>query len=351
MLAPITNITPLTIIHRERFLPSPGRVLARTGQQVNPKDVVAEANITPKHLMLDIAAGLAVTPANADQHIIRQVGDQIEEDDVIAGPVGRARRVFRSPVAGKVVVVGDGKVLLEQKSDWYQLKAGYSGTVVDVIPERGIAIETTGTPVQGVWGNGHVEFGMLQSKMNQVDAILTADMINASMRGNIIMGGYVKDRKVLEKARDIPLRALILASMDSALVPLAEQMDYPILLLEGFGHLPMSVSSFKLLATNQDRDIAINAEPGDTGIGKRPEVVIPLPPTGKEEVPPNALEFEVGQYVRVVKAPHMTFQGVIESIPMGKTAFPSGMKLEAANVRLDDGEEITVPLANLEVLA
>lgn len=351
MLAPITNISPLTIIHRERYLPSPGRVTAREGQRVNPKDIIADANIIPQHLMLDIAAGLAVPREDADRHIIRQVGDQVEEDDVIAGPVGRTKRVYRAPVAGKVVVVGDGKVLLEQKTGLFELKAGYSGVVVDVIPERGVAIEATGTLIQGAWGNGHVEYGMLQSQMKQAEELLSAGMINASMRGNIIMGGYVKDPEVLEKASDIPLRGLVLASMDSSLIPLAEEMDYPILLLEGFGRLPMSINSFKLLTTNQDRDIAVNAEPADINTGKRPELVIPLPSTGREELPPNALEFEVGQHIRVIRAPYLTYLGVIEAIPTGKIAFPSGLKLESAIVRLDDGEQITVPLANIEVLA
>ena len=74
MLAQVTHILPVTTIQRERMLPVPGRVLARKGQKVNPADVVAEAVVTPEHLLLDVGRGLGLLPEEADQYIKVEAG-------------------------------------------------------------------------------------------------------------------------------------------------------------------------------------------------------------------------------------------------------------------------------------
>ena len=113
MLANVTHILPLTTIRRERLLPIPGRVVVRQGQKVKPLDVIAEANLAPDHLLLQVARGLGLSSEEADQRIERHAGDEVVEGDVIASRGGIARRVVRSPASGRIVMVGDGLVLLE----------------------------------------------------------------------------------------------------------------------------------------------------------------------------------------------------------------------------------------------
>ena len=161
MLAPITHILPFTIIRRERVLPSRGKVLVRAGQRVNSLDVIAEANLRPEYLLLNVARGLGLSPERADQMIQCQAGDHLADGDMIAGPVGMARRVVRTPSDGQVVLVGSGQVLIEVASKPFQLKAGVPGEVVELIVDRGATVETSGALVQGVWGNGHIDFGVM----------------------------------------------------------------------------------------------------------------------------------------------------------------------------------------------
>lgn len=61
-LASTTYVIPLTTIFRRRMLPAPGRLLVRQGQKVAPNDIVAEANLSAEHVLLDVARGLSVSP-------------------------------------------------------------------------------------------------------------------------------------------------------------------------------------------------------------------------------------------------------------------------------------------------
>jgi len=56
------------------------------GQKVEGTDNIAEANITPKHIMFNIARGLKMPVDSSDQYINYEVGDRIVEGDMIAGP-------------------------------------------------------------------------------------------------------------------------------------------------------------------------------------------------------------------------------------------------------------------------
>ena len=261
MLASVTHVLPVATIRRERLMPTDGRIIARRGQQVNPSDIVAEAVLRPEHLLLDIGLGLGLSPKEADHYIQPRAGDEVGEGDVIAGPVGIGRRVVRAPKSGTVVVAGGGQVLMELEGEYSELKAGYSGVVADIIDERGVIIETTGSLIQGVWGNGKVNFGLLNILAKAADELITPDMMDVSLRGAVVMAGYCEDEKVLRSAEEVPIRGLILASMASTLIPAAMSVNYPILLVEGFGKLAMNQEAFSILSTNSRNEVAVNAEP------------------------------------------------------------------------------------------
>ncbi len=349
MLAPIIQISPTTKIRRQRKLPIPGKVVVRQGQKVEARDVIAEAIIAPEHIMLNIARSLRVHQETADDLIQRTAGETINKDDLIAGPAGITQRVVRAPRSGRIVVAGDGLVLMQVDSKPFELIAGMPGTVTDLIPDQGAVIETNGALVQGIWGNGHTEFGLMQAKLAAPDERFTVDQLDVSLRGAIILAGYCADSEVLQKAADIPLRGLIFASMDSALIPLAEEMPYPLLVLEGFGYHPMSGIGYNVLTTNSGKEISLNAEQLDINKGLRPEIVIPLDVSREPDDAPSSIdEFDLGNTVRISRAPYTGKIGTIAALPRKSITFPSGIRANGAEVVLENDERTTVPLANLE---
>ena len=106
---------------------------------------------------------------------------------------------------------------------------------------------------------------------------------------SVILGGYCDDPKSLRNAADIPVKGMILSSMSGSLVPLAKKMPYPIVVLRGFGFQPLNSASFKLLTTNQNREVSINAISFDHFSGTRPEIIIPL---SSSQDPNHPLETE-----------------------------------------------------------
>ncbi len=350
MISPITHYLPVTNVRRARLLPIPGRVTVRKGQKVGATDVVAEANLAPEHLLLEVGRGLGLPANKADTFIQRRAGEEVGEGDLIAGPVGIARRVIRSPRAGRVVLAGGGQVLIEVDSRPFELKAGVPGIVTDLVPDRGVVIETTGALVQGVWGNGRIDVGLLSVVARSPQDNLTADRLDVSQRGLVILGGHCESQDVLTNAADIPLRGLILSSMASDLVPVATRMNYPIILIEGFGIIPMNPIAYKLLSTNERREVAVVAEEWHRLSETRPEVIIPLPSSSQLPLPNETDHFNAGQQVRILAAPYKGMTGTLVGLRPGLVALPSGVRAYAADVRLENGESNVVPLANLEVL-
>jgi hypothetical protein len=350
MHAPITHILAGTSFRRERLLPMSGRVLARRGQMVSPVDVVAVAVLNPEHMLLDIARGLDTSASQADKLLQCKAGDEVGEGDILAGRLGMGRRVVRAPHPGQVMVAGEGQVLLQLDGQPQELKAGYPGQVVDLIGERGVIIEGTGALIQGVWGNGQINYGLLNIQTLTPDARLTAGQLDDSLRGTVIFGAICNDEDVLHAAEELPVRGLILASMDSALVPVAQRLSYPIVLIEGFGHLPLNPVAFKLLASCERCEVAVNAEAWNHLTGTRPEIVFPAPAQSIVELPLAGGGFSQGQRVRMTSRPYQGQLGTLAALHPDLTSLPSGLSAPAADVRLENGEIILIPLANLEIL-
>ena len=350
MLAPVTHILPITTIRRERLLPAPGKVLARKGQKVGATDVIARANLNPEHLLLDISRGLGVAEETADQLIQYKAGEKVSEGDVLAGPVGMTKRVVRAPNDGRVIIAGGGQVLLEVESAPFELIAGIPGTVTALLENRGVVIETTGALIQGVWGNNKVDYGLMYVLAEAPDDILDTDSIDISFRGSIIFGGYCGDAEVLKLAASLPLRGLILGCIDASLLPVAARMPFPVVVIEGFGRMEMNSAAFNLLATNERHDVVLNADHWDKYTGKRPEIMIPLPAPGNPFLPSDSGYFSVGKQVRILRKPHIGQVGKITDILPGMTVLQNGVLASAANVELESGEKVVIPLANLDVL-
>ncbi|MBM3150842.1 MAG: hypothetical protein FJZ96_01335 [Chloroflexi bacterium] len=350
MLAPLSHILPLTTIHRERLLPLAGRVTARLEQKVSPVDVVAEASLGREHVLLDVGQALGLPPEAAGKLVTCKVGERLEAGRVIAQGRGFVPLPVKVPREGRVVACGGGKVLLEVGEGTLELRAGLPGIVTRIIAGRGVEVTTHGALVQGVWGNGRVDLGLMLSMMTEPGEPLVASRLDVSFRGSVLLAGACSDPEALRNASDLPLRGLVLGSLSPALIGLAAQARFPVLVVDGFGNRPMNSAAYKLLASNARRECTVNAEPYDRATGTRPEVVIPLPISQEPPAPHLGEHFTPGQRVRLCRAPRLGEIATLVALKPGLTTVPSGLRVAAGEVRLEDGSQLVVPLANLEVI-
>jgi hypothetical protein len=256
----------------------------------------------------------------------------------------------RTPRQGRVVAISAGQVLLELEETSLKLLAGLPGMVVQTIPERGATIQTAGALVQGVWGNGQIDTGLMLNLNVSPEDALTAERLDASMRGSILMAGQCREVTMLQTAAELPVRGLILSSLSPELLPTARQLHFPILVTDGFAPRPMNSLAYRLLSSNNEREVAINAQPFDRYSGQRPEAIVPLPISKEPSPPPSTKALAPDQQVRILRAPHAGKIGSLIGLPAGLTAFPSGLNLQAAEIRLEDGEKVLIPLVNLEIV-
>jgi hypothetical protein len=345
-----THVSLLVVIRRQRTLPARGAINVRVNQKVSPADIIGRTTLAPAHYLFDIAHGLGLTPAKADRFLRREVDEKVGGGDILAGPVGWMRRVVRAPEEGRVVLQGDGRLLYEGLGEAFELQAGLPGTVIGIEPDLSATIETVGAIVEGIWGNGRQQFGVLRVATPNSATTLTPMDLNIDLRGAVAVAGRLEDSTIFHGLAALPVRGLICGSMPSALIPAAQACDLPIILTEGFGNIPMNSSVFELLATNVGREASLNAQQTDRWRGLRPEVIIPLPAVGSADVPAEAVQLVVGRRVRILRAPYAGREGSVVSLPEGLLPLPNGIRVACAEVELGETGLVRVPIANLDIL-
>mgnify|MGYP001171487437 FL=1 len=349
MLAPVTHMLALTHIRRQRLLPFPGQVMVRLGQSVKPADVIAQVPRPGSHLIVDVRRMLRLPPSvKMDQVLQVHQGDKVEKDMPLGEYEGMFTRIARAPEDGTVVMIQGGRVVLETAPEILHVFAEMSGEVTEIIPERGAWVETDGALLQGVWGNDHTISALLMTRMSSPDETLDVNRLDVSMRGGILAVGHCSNADVLRIATEIPLRGLILGSMTADLVPVAEKLTMPILVLEGFGKIPVNPLAYKILTSSDQREISLLAHRWTPYAANRPEVVIPL--NAAAEYPNDTAQFRPGQMVRVNTGKNAGRCGKLSQIRPGVRVFPSGLTAQAADLQMEDGTEICLPVANLDVL-
>lgn len=350
MPAPVTQVFPSLTVRQKRMLPAPGQVFVRKGQKVEAEEVLARVFLSPKHASLDLVRGLGRSAKEVERLVQREIGEKLSQGDIIAGPVGPAKRVVRAPEAGRIIQIKHGKVFFEIEPQPFELKAGFPGIVETIIGSRGVILQTNGAYIQGVWGNGKIGFGPLRVQAPRPEDVMVRERLDSSLQGCIVLAGYCDDPGVLQGASEIPLGGLILASMSSALIPEALESPFPLILTEGFGLLPMNIAAFTLLSQHDREEVSLLAEPFDRYAGTRPAIVIPDETEGMI-LPPREQNFFVpGVRVRVIHAPHRSQIGTFIALRPGMEILPNGIRAATGEIRLQNGTRVVLPLANLEIL-
>jgi len=349
-LLPVTHILPLTIVRRERQLPVPGTISARLNERVQATDILAEAEITPRHLYLNLGRGLGIPEREVAQVLVHQPGDWVEAGEVLAGPVGVARRTVRAPASGRLAAVVGGRALFEVRGATYSLRAGVPGMVVGTDGSRSVVLEISGALIQGKWGNGRQEYGLMRLVTSNPSERLLSSQLDINLRGAILIAGILDHAAPFSILTELTVRGLVLGSMASDLIPLAQRMPFPILLTEGFGSLPMCSPAFNLLSANAGREAAVDARPSDPDSMQRPEIIIPLPAGRQADVPNEVIPLAKGSRVRVLRPPHQSAVGTVRDLPARAADLPSGLLARVALVELESLGLKSVPIANLEVL-
>ncbi len=367
-----------TTIRRARWLPAPGEITAFVGQRVEPPDIIGRAALPGGYRVLPVARLLGVPDEQLTAVCLYRAGESVKEGDVLARQPGLLRpRAVRAPAEGVIAALSEGCVILEVAPRAVEVRAGMSGTVVDILDGglpgeqkgQGVMIELTGALIQGAWGSGQEAYGLLRV-VSGLDRPLRLEDIDVSCHGAIIVGGAALSEAALRQAQQMQVRGLIIGSLPAELREAVIDLPFPVLAIEGMGHRPMATAVFELLKAHDGREATLNANmPGRWQPG-RPEVIIPIPVleaqpapapsargrvTSEQPAPPLALE--PGARVRALRAPYVGAIGTVKKLYDRPRPLPTGSRLPGAEVDFghggmgepgDGSGVVFIPYANLE---
>lgn len=342
-----THFAPRTRIERRRLLPVPGTVRVHVGDRVQPRDIVAEAQVAGPLCVLDVARELGISARAADRAIRVAPNEQVALDALLASS-RLGRRQLRAPFAGTVQGIEDGCILLRGEPELLTVSAYIPGQVVEIYPHRGVAIRTYGALVRGIWGAGEETEGPLVVMTEQPDQPLTWEKVGLRYRGTILVGGMIEDPRVLYRASQFRLHGLVVGSILPSLRPICERLALPLLITEGMGRIPMAAPLFELLHSCYGRPAVLSGSPNNGSDG--PEVIVPLVQADEAMPAVASRVLEVGARVRLTRPPYLGWVGHIVTLPDLPQETAIGTQAEGAEVRLFDGRKLFVPFGNLELL-
>jgi hypothetical protein len=348
-------LSKLTVIRREVMLPeeATGIVTMQEGKRVDIKDTVAQGVAPSHHVIVDVVPGLRLRKrADAERFMLVEVGDAVDEVHPLAGKSPeRGRRVF-SPVKGIVAHIENGRVLIQQEPEVLDLEAGVRGRVTQVIPGRGVVIETTGAQLQGVWGNDRRAISVLRMEPDEGIENIYHDQLNMRFLGAIIITKRQLTPLTISIAEEQGFAGIIAPSLDYATRQLALQSQTPILITAGYGDIKMSRAVQNFLQEFEGQQATLDAYQPRGWSSRRPELIINIQGR-KEDNParPNVmLTLRTGMNVRITREPYLGQTGRVVDLPKSPILLDNGLRVSCAKVELTGGETVFVPLANVEVM-
>jgi hypothetical protein len=350
MIVDVVRATSFAEIERVRKLPIPGKVLVEKGMEVNPQDVIAEAQVPGKIIMLDIAKGLGISPDETTSCLICEVGDNLEEGDIIAQYEKTLPRIFRAPIKGKIISYHQGQMALSTGTIKTELTANMIGRVKEIIPEFGVVLSLRGSVIQGFWGNGLAGSGILKLLDASQDKPISASMLRDLSADLIIAGGACVDGDVLDVCLESEISGLISGSLSPDLIQKAQGLPFPVILLHGFGKDALAQDVFEILQSHSGEKVSLNACNLDHANGVRPELVI----SHDEEKETRELGFrkklEPGDRVRLMSGKAKNQVGKVVELKEEDQFFENGTFLPAALIKLPSLEKVKVPQVNLVIV-
>jgi hypothetical protein len=363
-------VSARTRYHTRRILPISGEVLVKIGDKVEAHQVVARTFMPGDVTPLNMAKLLSMPPADVPQCMLKKAGEQVAVGEILArtkGIFGMMRTEYKSPAAGTIETISSvtGQVILRGEPSPLQVRAYLTGTVTEIIPNEGCVVEADVAFVQGIFGIGGETFGPLRMACTSQDQELTADHIQAGMKGFIIVGGARVTHEAIAKAKAEGVAAIVSGGIDDedlekflgysvgVAITGSEQVGLTLIITEGFGEIAMAERTFNLLRSYEGSNAAVNGATQIRAGVLRPEIVIPLSANNVSTQTPHEYGpgyLEIGIPVRIIRDPYFGKLGTVISLPAEPAVLESGSKARVLEVQFASGGSAIIPRANVELI-
>ncbi len=369
---PGLRVTPDAVIRRRRLLPILGEVVVTQGEPVTAVTEVARTALPGKVYPVNVVNQLSIAPDEIMPYMRKREGEAVTKDEPIAEnkPFLKWFQVqVRSPITGTIENISHvtGQVFLREPPTMIRLSAYIDGTIVEVIPQQGVVVESRCAFIQGIFGVGGETAGTLAVAVQRPDEELTADHLKPEHSGQILIGGSLAQKETFARAQELGVRALVVGGVhDRDLKELlgydlgvaitgTERIGFTLIITEGFGTIPMAKRTFELLSSHVGQKASCSGATQIRAGVIRPEVVIPFSPTGESKVQsPKSKVIEggikSGDTIRIIREPYFGILARVKDLPAELQQIPTESEARVLVATLPDGQDVIIPRANVEMI-
>ncbi len=363
------RVSPRTVVSKTRRLPLSGQVVVQVGDRVRPDTVVAETYLPGPVHNVNVANALAIAPEDVPGCMLKQRNEPVEKGELIAeskGIFGLFKSSVRCPESGTIEMVSEvtGQVLIREPSTPVRINAYLDGRVAELLPGEGVVVETVGACIQGIFGVGGEVHAPIRQIVQSPDDEITGDMVDDRCTGQIVCGGSMITLDALRKLIEIGASGVVVGGMQyhdigdllgyqiGVAVTGGEDIGLTVVVTEGFGRLPMAERTFELLRSLQGREASLSGATQIRAGVIRPEIVIK---SDRAEESPERSDsagrgLESGSLVRLIRKPWFGEIATVASLPERPVRLPTGALARVLEARRKNGEIVTVPRANVEIV-
>ncbi len=319
-------------------------------------------------ISFDVAFELGCRPREVRENMLVAIGKEVKRQQILAKK-GEMSAFFtkaaRAPISGVIADIDDrtGYVTIARPFKEVVVNAYLTGTVVEIIPDRGVIVEVPGVAVTGTFGVGQETHGVLRVLAETPGDPLTPDAITDDMKGAVLVAGSSIASDAFKRALEVGVRGIVAATanyldlVESLGVKLGvgitgqEEIDLTVILMEGFGRqLEMRTDAFETFKALNGRVVSLNGATQVRAGAIRPEILAAFPEYEGDLADNGYVDEDLapGQRVRIINDPNFGAFGTIVSLPREAHTIETEARVPVAEVKLDQGETVLVPRKNVE---
>jgi hypothetical protein len=293
----------------------------------------------------------------------------VKKGEMIAqteGVFGFFKSDVKSPIDGTIESISGvtGQIVMRDAPIPVEVDAYMTGVVKEIIPEEGVIVESEAAFIQGIFGIGGESRGNMEILVKDREQELTADLLNESHKGKIVVGGSFISLETYKKALSLGVAGVVIGGFNyydledilgytlGVAITGSEDLVTSLIVTEGYGNIRMGSRTYDLLKEHDGKFVSINGATQIRAGVIRPEIVIPLKDDEIPKTPIHESEEKgigEGSLVRVIRAPYFGRMGLVKSLPSALQKMESETMVRVAEVEIDD-DILIIPRSNLEMV-
>ena len=354
-------------VDKLRRLPIQGQVFVKVNDPVEWNTVIARTQISGEPEIIKVASLLGVEAEDIPPFMLKKVGDKVAKGENLAfysALFGLIKKSVPSTIEGTVESISEitGQVIVRGAPVPVDIDSYIPGKVKEVMPREGAVIQTNAAFIQGIFGIGGETHGKIYVTVETPEDELTPEKLNSDCKGEVIVGGSRVTFEALKKAVEVGVSAIVVGGIRhqdlteftheeiGVAITGQEEVGPTLIITEGFGKMAMSYNTFNLLKSFEGYNACVNGATQIRAGVLRPEIIIPHP--GTEEITKDKLSSGMipGTPIRIIRQPYFGAIGIVHRLPVELQILESESAVRVVEIKLGNGEVVTVPRANVEII-